>query len=53
MLAYSTAVALCLAYLGLAGGLTGSLLWPVVVLHAMLTALLIWASTNDTHTKNL
>jgi hypothetical protein len=44
MLAYSAAVALYLAYLGIAGGLTGVLLWPAVGLHAILTALLIRAS---------
>ena len=41
MLIYSGAVALYLAYLGFAGSLTGVLLWPVVVLHMILTALLI------------
>ena len=40
MLIYSAAVTLYLAYLGFAGGLTGVLLWPAVVLHAILTALL-------------
>ena len=40
MLIYSAAVTLYLACLGLAGGLTGVLLWPAVVLHAILTALL-------------
>src|SRR5271166_5769021 len=40
MLVYSGAVALYLAYLGLAAGLTGVLLWPAVVLHVLLTALL-------------
>jgi hypothetical protein len=40
MLAYSAAVTLYLAYLGVAGGLTGVFLWPAVVLHAILTALL-------------
>jgi hypothetical protein len=40
MLTYSALVTLYLAYLGFAGGLTGVLLWPVVVLHAILTALL-------------
>jgi hypothetical protein len=34
-------VTLYLAYLGFAGGLTGVLFWPVVVLHVILTALLI------------
>jgi hypothetical protein len=40
MLIYSAAVTLYLAYLGFAAGLTGALLWPAVVLHALLTALL-------------
>lgn len=40
MLTYSALVTLYLAYLGFAGGLTGVFLWPVVVLHAILTALL-------------
>jgi hypothetical protein len=40
MLIYSGLVTLYLAYLGFAGGLTGVLLWPVVVLHLILTALL-------------
>jgi hypothetical protein len=40
MLTYSALVTLYLAYLGFAGGLTGVLLWPAVILHAILTALL-------------
>jgi hypothetical protein len=40
MLTYSAAVTLYLAWLGFADGLTGVLLWPAVVLHAVLTALL-------------
>jgi hypothetical protein len=40
MLTYSALVTLFLAYLGFAGGLTGVLLWPVVALHLILTALL-------------
>ena len=40
MLTYSTAVMLYLAYLGFAGGLTGVLLWPAVVLHAVLSIFL-------------
>jgi hypothetical protein len=39
MLIYSGAVTLNLAYLGFAG-LTGVLLWPAVILHMILTALL-------------
>jgi hypothetical protein len=51
MLTYSAAVTLYLAYLGFAGGLSGILLWPAVVLHVILTALLIRASTSDKETK--
>ena len=51
MLIYSAAVALYLGYLGLAGGLTGILLWPSVVLHVILTALLTRASISDKETK--
>ena len=40
MLMYSAVVTLYLAYVGLAGGLTGILLWPAVVLHVILTGLL-------------
>jgi hypothetical protein len=40
MLTYSAAVMLYLAYLGLTGSSTGLLLWPAVVLHAILTGLL-------------
>jgi hypothetical protein len=45
MLTYSAAVTLYLAYLGVTGGSTGILLWPAVVLHAILTVLLTRAST--------
>ena len=41
MLTYSAAVTLYLAAVGIAGAATGALLWPAVVLHASLTALLI------------
>ena len=40
MLTYSAVVTLYLAYVGFAGGFTGILLWPAVVLHVILTALL-------------
>ena len=43
MLTYNAAITLYLAYVGFAGGLTGILLWPAVVLHAILTALLLRA----------
>jgi hypothetical protein len=51
MLIYSAAVMLYLAYVGFAGGLTGILLWPAVILHAILTALLTQASTRNKETK--
>ncbi len=40
MLTYSASVTLYLAYLGLAGGSTGVLLLPAVILHVILTGLL-------------
>jgi hypothetical protein len=51
MLTYSATVTLYLAYVGFMGGLTGILLWPAVVLHVILTALLTRASTRDKETK--
>jgi len=51
MLTYSAAVTLYLAYVGFAGGLTGILLWPAVVLHVILTALLALASVSGRETK--
>ena len=45
MLIYSAAVTLYLAYVGFAGAVSGILLWPAVVLHLILTALLTRAST--------
>ena len=44
MLAYSTVVTFYLAYLGFAGSVAGVLLWPAVVLHVIVSALLIWTS---------
>ena len=40
MLIYSALVTPYLAYLGFAGGLTGVFLWPAIILHVILTALL-------------
>jgi hypothetical protein len=51
MLVYSAAVTLYLAYVGIAGGFTGRLLWPVVVLHSILTALLTRALISGTEAK--
>ena len=47
MLGYGAAVTLYLAYLGIAGGFSGILLWPAVALHAALTILLgrAWLAT--------
>ena len=44
MLTYSTLVTLYLSYLGVRGEWVGPLLWPAVVLHAVLTLLLgrVW-----------
>ena len=50
MLIYSAAVMVFLAYVGLTGG-GGVLLWPAVVLHAILTALLAWASKSGNETR--
>jgi hypothetical protein len=50
MLIYSAAVTVFLAYVGLTGG-GGVLLWPAVVLHAVLTALLARGSTRDKAAK--
>jgi|SRR5689334_22150570 hypothetical protein len=41
MLTYSALITVYLAYLGFAGGLTGVLLWPVIVVHVIMTAFLI------------
>jgi hypothetical protein len=51
MLTYSAVVTLYLAFVGFAGGLTGILLWPAVVLHVILMALLLRASTREVETK--
>jgi hypothetical protein len=42
ILTYGALVTLYLAYLGVIGEWVGPLLWPVVVLHGVLTALLAW-----------
>ena len=51
MLIYSAVVTLYLVYVGFAGGFAGVLLWPAVVLHAILTALLTRATTSTKGTK--
>ena len=51
MLTYSALVTLYLASLGLAGEVTGVLLWPAVVLHLILTVLLMLAAAGDHKTS--
>ena len=51
MLTYSAAVTLYLAYVGVTGGVTGMLLWPAVVLHGILTALLTQTSISHKETN--
>lgn len=48
MLIYGATVTLYLAYLGLTGGATGVLLWPAVVLHAIVAALLAYGIARRT-----
>ena len=42
MLIYNAAIALYLGWLGMFAHLGGLLLWPAVVLHAIVAALLLW-----------
>ncbi len=51
MLTYSGAATLYLAAVGVAGGSTGTLLWPAVGLHAILTAFLTRAATGGKEPK--
>lgn len=44
MLAYNSLLAFYLAYLGTAGHQGGLLLWPAVVLHAVVAFLLVWTA---------
>jgi hypothetical protein len=54
MLTYSLLATLYLAYLGLAGEWVGSLLWPAVAVHAILTFFLAraWLKGKQTAEKN-
>jgi hypothetical protein len=49
MLIYSTGIGAYLAYLGLSGAASGLLLWPAVLLHLVLTALLARSALRDKH----
>jgi hypothetical protein len=51
MLIYTAVVALYLAYVSIIGGFTGILLWPAVVLHVILAALLAWVLIAGRETK--
>jgi hypothetical protein len=51
MLTCSAAATLYLAFVGIVDGLTGMLLWPAVILHAILTLLLAWASKGNKERK--
>jgi hypothetical protein len=46
MVIYSAGVAVYLAFIGLEGGSTGVVLWPAVVLHVIITALLARAAVS-------
>jgi hypothetical protein len=52
MLIYGAAVTLYLSYLGIRGNWVGPLLWPAVVLHAVLTLLLAWVWFTDLHSQD-
>jgi hypothetical protein len=43
LLAYNALVAAYLGYVGAAMSMSGILLWPAVVLHAVVAAMLIWS----------
>jgi hypothetical protein len=51
MLIYNALIALYLAYLGTVGHLGGLLLWPAVVLHAVVALLLVWAWRDERRTR--
>jgi hypothetical protein len=42
MLIYNASIALYLGYLGAFAQVYGLLLWPAIVLHAVVAALLVW-----------
>ncbi len=51
MLTYSAGVTLFLGYGGFVSRFGGILLWPAVVAHAILTALLAWALISNKETQ--
>jgi len=52
MLTYSGLAMLYLLYIGISGELIGLLLWPAVVVHAILTMLLPWVWFTDLHSQD-
>jgi hypothetical protein len=52
MITYGALVTLYLLYLGIRGDWVGPLLWPAVVLHAVLTLLLARAWFTDLHSQD-
>ena len=44
MLAYNALIALYLVELGTVGKMTGTLLWPAAILHALAALALVWAA---------
>jgi hypothetical protein len=47
MLVYNVLVALFLVYLFMVGHLGGVMLWPAVVLHALVALMLVWLWSSD------
>ena len=47
MLTYNTVVAIFLAYLFIVDRIGGVLLWPGVILHAIVAVIMIWAWRNE------
>jgi len=47
MAVYNALIALYLAYLGAVAHMSGSLLWPVVLLHVLITLLLLWPDRDE------
>jgi len=54
MLTYNALATLYLAYLGVGGEFAGKLLWPVMVLHAIMAALLgrAWLQSRESNPVN-
>ena len=52
MVIYGAGIAVYLAWLGFAGGFVGPLLWPAVMLHLILTALLAVAARRNLPDKS-